>query len=78
MSYVLLFALNDIIKKLASLHVFHDQEKLFGGLNDFVQLNNARVANQFQDMDFSADPLYICDINYFLFLQYFNRHFFPS
>lgn len=47
MSYELLFALNDIIKELASLHVFHDQEKLFGGLNDFVQLDNARVTDQF-------------------------------
>ena len=37
----ILFAFNDVVKELASLHVLHDEKKLFGSFNDFIQLNDA-------------------------------------
>lgn len=77
MSYKLLFALNDIIEKLSPFHILHYQEQLLWGLNDLVELDNTRVADQFQNVDFSAYPLHICHVDYFLFLQDLYRHFLP-
>ena len=71
----LLFALNDIIKQLSTLHVLHDKKKLFGGLDYLVQLDYAWVADQFQDMDLSTDSLDIGYIDHFLFLKDFYSYF---
>ena len=36
--------LDDIVKQFSTLHVFHDQEELFGSLYDFVKLDDIGVA----------------------------------
>lgn len=66
--YKLLFAFNDIIEQLASLHVLHNQEELFWSLNDLIKLDDARVTDQLQDVDLSTHSLNICHIDNFLFL----------
>ena len=69
------FAFHDIIEQLAPFHVFHDQEQLFGSLDDFIKLYDTGMPDQFQDVDFSWYPLHISYINNFFFLQDLHRHF---
>ena len=37
--------IDDVVKKLSILHKFHDEEKMFGGLNDLIELNDVGMAN---------------------------------
>ena len=46
-----LFALDNVVEQLSALHVLHYQEQLFGGFDDFVELNYVRVADQLEDVD---------------------------
>ena len=61
------FLLDDVVKQLAFLHEFGNEEELFGSLNDFIELNNIRVSYEFQDMNFTKNPFCICDIVDFIF-----------
>ena len=42
-----------VIKKFSIFHVFHDQEEVLGGLNDFEKLNDVWMPDQLENMDFS-------------------------
>ena len=42
----LLLGFDNVVEELASLHVLHDEEELLGGLDDFVELDDAGVADQ--------------------------------
>jgi hypothetical protein len=47
---------------------------MFGRLNYLVQLDDVRVADEFQDVDFPAHSLYIGHIHDLVFLQDFDCH----
>ena len=38
---------DDVVKKLSILHKFHNKEKMFGGLNDLIELDDVGMANEF-------------------------------
>lgn len=70
-----LLGLDDVVEKLPSLHVLHDEKKLFGGLDDLIKLNDAGMADEFQDVDFAGDSLDVGNIDDFLLLQDLDCHF---
>ena len=51
MNQRVLFALDNVVEQLSALHVLHYQEQLFGGFDDFVELDYVRVADQLEDVD---------------------------
>ena len=50
-------AVHDVVEELAVLRVLHDDEDAVGGLDDFVELGDGGVADQFEDVQFSRDAL---------------------
>ena len=69
---------DDVFKQFSATRVLHDQIELFGGLDDLVELNDVRVPNQLQDVDFSCHSLDVSDLRNLVLLQDFDRDFFPS
>lgn len=59
--------LDDKVKKFPTLCVLHYKVKLFGRLNDFVKLNDVRVANHFENMNFASYSFYIVNVLDFVF-----------
>lgn len=55
-------ALNDEIKELAPTCILHNQVQLPLCLNDFEQLNNVRVPDQFQKLNLSGNSLYVSNL----------------
>lgn len=53
---------NYVVKQLAFLGVLHDQVKGSFGFDYFIELDNMGVLYDLQNMDFSADALYVCDV----------------
>ena len=39
--------LDDVVEKLASVRILHDQVELLWGLDDFIKLNDVRVSDHF-------------------------------
>lgn len=65
---------HDIIKKFTTAHIFHDQVELLWCLNNFVELNNVRMPDHFEDMDltrYSFDIVHVLD---FIFFKNFYRN----
>ena len=73
----LLFALDNVVEQLSTLHVFHYEEELLGSFDYLVELDYVRVANQLQNVDLTRYPLYVCHIHYLLLLEYFHSHLLP-
>jgi len=55
--------------------MFHDKEELVGSFDDFVELDDMRVPDNFQNMNFPGHSLDIVHIRYLVLLQNFDRHF---
>lgn len=72
------FLAYNIIKKLTTLHELHHQKEMFRCFYYFVQLNDVRVTNEFQDMNLPRDSLDICNINNSIFFKDFDGHFLSS
>lgn len=51
---------------------------MFGSLDDFVELDDAGMSYEFEDMYFSGDSFDIGHVNDFLFLQDFYGDFLAS
>ena len=68
-------ALNDVVKELSSACVLHDQIELLRSLDDLVELDDVRMADELEDVDLSGNPLYIAHILDFLLLKNFNSNF---
>ncbi len=62
---LVLFAFDDVVKELAALHVLHYQEQLLRSFNYFVELDDAGVADEFEDVDLAGDAFHVCNIYYF-------------
>lgn len=72
-----LFFLDDVVKKLAIFHVFHNKEEMLGWLHDLIKLNDVGMSNKFENMNFSVDSFHIGHINYFFLFKDFNGYFLP-
>jgi hypothetical protein len=66
---VLLFAFDNVVEQFSAFHILHDEEKLFGGFDDLVQLDNVGMPDELKDMDFSGNTFHISNIDYFFFFQ---------
>jgi len=62
------FISHDIVKKLTSLNVLHDQKKLFWCLYNFIELHDIGVPNEFKYVDLSGHTLHISHLANFGFL----------
>lgn len=47
----ILLAFDDVVEQFPGLHVLHDQEELFGCFDDLVQLYDAGMSDEFEDVD---------------------------
>lgn len=68
----------DVVEELTVAAVLHDQKQALGRLDDFVQLNDAGVPHDLQDVDFSLDSLDVVDVLDLPFVQNLDRHFLPG
>ena len=59
------FFLYNLFKEFTLGNVFHDEEKLFGGFDNFVELDQAGVTDLFEDVDFAGDSLDVCYVDDF-------------
>ena len=73
-----LLAFDDVVEELSILHVLHDEEELFGGFDDLVELDDVGVSDQLEDVDLSGDPLNVSHIHDLLFLEDLDGYFFPG
>jgi hypothetical protein len=54
--------LDDVVKKLAALGIFHNQVQLLLGFDDLVELDDLRVSDDLQNVDLSGHALHICNV----------------
>lgn len=52
-------SIDNLLKEVASICVFHDKEQLLLLLDDFIQLDYVLVLDLLQDLNLSTDALYI-------------------
>ena len=57
-----------VVEELAVLHELHDEEQLLGGLDYLVELDEVRVADEFEDVDLAGDALDVGHLTDFLLL----------
>ena len=53
---------NNMVKELAATRILHNQEELFFGLNNLVELNDDWVSEYLENVDFAADSLRVARI----------------
>lgn len=53
--------LDDVVEELSSVRIFHDQIKLLMSLDDFIELNDARMSHEFENVNLAGHTL---DISY--------------
>ena len=61
--------LHDVVKQLSSTNILHNEKELLGRLDNLEQLDDVRVTDEFKDVNFSRNSLYICIFRYFPFFQ---------
>ena len=66
------------IKKLTPTRILHDQVQLLRSLYYFIQLNDMRMSDEFEDVDLSGYTFNITDILDLLFLKDLNSNLLPS
>ena len=69
---------NDVVKKLASFHVLHNQKQMLRSLDDLIELDDVWMTNKFQNVYFSRNTLYICHVNDPVLLKNFDCYFFSG
>lgn len=57
-----------MVEQLTILHVLHNEEELFGCLDDLVELDEVRVTNVLEDVDLAGYALSVRDLGDFLLL----------
>jgi hypothetical protein len=63
-----LFLRDDVIKQLSTRYILHYQEQLSSSFDNLIQLNDVRMSDNLQDLDFTHHPLDVCLIFDFIFL----------
>lgn len=61
--------LDDVLEKFASAGILHYQEELFGRFDDFIQLHDVRVSNDFQNVNLSHHSRDVSLVFDFIFLE---------
>ena len=61
--------LHNVVEQLSSTDIFHNEKELLGRLNNLEQLDDVGVSDEFEDVNFSSNSLYICFFRYFPFFQ---------
>lgn len=69
-----LLLFHDVVKELAARDELHDEEELFGCLDDLKELDNVRVSDQLEDVDFSGHTLHVGIARDFALFQNFDGH----
>jgi len=69
-----LLLLHDVVEEFAATDELHDQEKLFWSLNDFKELDDVRVSNEFENVDLTRHSLHICIARDLALLEDFDSH----
>lgn len=69
-----LLLLHNVIKQFPSTSVLHYQIQLARGLDDLIQLDNIRMPQFFQNLNFLGNPHYIRVILDLCFFENFNGH----
>jgi hypothetical protein len=59
---------NNMVEELAATRILHNQEELFFGLNNLVELNDDWVSEYLENVDFAADSLRVARIHYLVLL----------
>lgn len=54
---------SDVAEELAIAAVLHDEEETIGCFNDFVELDDVWVSNDFQDVQLTGDSLHIVHVS---------------
>ena len=57
-----------VVEKLALTQKLHHQKKIFWGLDNFVKLNDVRMADKFENVDLTGYTLNVSYVNYLVFL----------
>lgn len=70
--------LDNVVKKFTAGRILHYQIQLLGSFNDLVQLNNVRMSNHFEDVDFASNPFHIVYVHNFVFFKNFHGNTLPS
>ncbi len=65
-----------VIEEFSPRGVLHDQVQLFRGLNDLIKLDDIRVTNELEDMNFASHTLHIWNVCNTVFLKDFYSNFF--
>ena len=68
--------LDDVVEKLATISILHDEVQLLGRLDDFIELDNVRVSDHLQDVDFSCDSFDIVNVLNLVFFENFDCYTF--
>jgi hypothetical protein len=75
LEFIYFVAIDDVIEQLALLNVLHDEEEVLRSLNNFVQLDDARVPDQLKNVDLARNSLDVCNIDDLLLYQNFDCNF---
>lgn len=68
--YSLLF--DDVVEKLSLFHVLHHQKELLRSFDDFVELDDEGVSNQFEDVYLSENSFRVGEVVDFVFFEDFD------
>lgn len=69
-----LLLFGDVVEELPARAVLHDEEEVLGGLDDFVELDEVGVADEFEDVYFAGDALDVRHVHDLLLLQHLHCH----
>ena len=61
--------LNDVVEELSAFHELHNQKQMFGGFDDFVELDDVGVADELEDVDFTGDSFDVGHIDDLLLFE---------
>ena len=65
-------AIHDVVEDLTTLRVLHNEVQLLRRLDDFVELDDVRVADHFEDVYFAGHSFNVVDILDLVFLKNFD------
>ncbi len=63
------FFFDDVVEQFSLAQKLHDQKKVFWGFNDFIELYDVGVADQFKNVYFAGDSLHVGHVNDFVLFQ---------
>lgn len=63
--------LDDVVEEFALFHELHDEEELFRRFDDLVKLDDVRVPDQLQNMNFTRHTFHVCDLSNLAFFEDF-------